>query len=215
MICEPIHTYQDPSLISSAGFVSFSWSSALFLYDELRCNHLRFGGGDSITFPLLLEEASGAPFLRRWEAWAELRRQIIIESAGGIGHGELVEGRTLYKRKGRKVWPANMGYGNGEKSKGDDEWRKRRKEKEIYEERGRFGEHIIPKFPKITHGDRPRPNQIKIMKIGTDLWPNERELLMEVLYNREAAIAFDSSGKGRMHDDVEPPHVIPTIPHKP
>ena len=65
MICEPIHTNQDPSLFSCASFVSFPWSRALFLYDELRCNFLRFGGGDGITFPLLLEEASGAPFLRR------------------------------------------------------------------------------------------------------------------------------------------------------
>jgi len=37
---------------------------------------------------------------------------------------------------------------------------------------------------------------------------------MEVLYNREAAIAFDSTAKGRIHEDIEPPHIIPTIPHK-
>ena len=36
-----------------------------------------------------------------------------------------------------------------------------------------------------------------------------------VLFNREAAIAFDSSEKGRFHHDIEPPHVIPTVPHKP
>ena len=215
MICEPIHTYQDPSLISSASFVSIPWSRSLFFYDELKCNFLRFGGGGGISFPLSVQEASGAPFLQRGEAWAELRRLIRMGKAGSMGNGELVEGRTLYKRKGRKVRPADVGYGNGEKPRGDDEWRKRRKEKEIYEEGGRFRGHIIPKFSKIARGDRLRPNRIKMMKIGTNLWPNERELLMEVLYNREAAIAFDSSEKGRIHDDVEPPHVIPTIPHKP
>ena len=215
MICEPIHTYQDPSLISSASFVSIPWLRSLFFYDELKCNFLRFGGGGGISFPLSVQDASGAPFLRRGEAWAELRRLIRMGKAGSMGNGELVEGRTLYKRKGRKVRPADVGYGNGEKPRGDDEWRRRRKEKEIYKEGGRFREHIIPKFSKIAHGDRLRPNRIKMMKIGTNLWPNERELLMEVLYNREAAIAFDSSEKGRIHDDVEPPHVIPTIPHKP
>ena len=51
------------------------------------------------------------------------------------------------------------------------------------------------------------------MRIGTDLWREERELLMEVLFNREAAIAFDSSEKGRFHDNIEPPHVMPTVPH--
>ena len=53
------------------------------------------------------------------------------------------------------------------------------------------------------------------MRIGTDLWREERELLMEVLFNREGAIAFDSSEKGRFHDDIEPLHAIPTVPHKP
>src|SRR5437660_2150911 len=35
-----------------------------------------------------------------------------------------------------------------------------------------------------------------------------------MLFNREAAIAFESAEKGRFHDLIEPPHVIPTIPHK-
>ena len=60
-----------------------------------------------------------------------------------------------------------------------------------------------------------KPNRIARMRIGTDLWREERELLMEVLFNREAAIAFDSSEKGRFHNNIEPPHVIPTVPHKP
>src|SRR5437588_11962082 len=50
--------------------------------------------------------------------------------------------------------------------------------------------------------------------MGKELWPAERELLTEMLFNREAAIAFDSAEKGRFHDFIEPPHVIPTIPHK-
>ena len=53
------------------------------------------------------------------------------------------------------------------------------------------------------------------MRIGTDRWREERELLMEVQFNREAAIAFDSSEKGRFHDDIEQPHMIPTVLHKP
>ena len=215
MICEPFPTNLDTSLFSCSRFSSFPLSRTLFFYDELRCNFLRFEGGFGVTFPLSQEEASGAPFLRRGEAWAELRRLIRIEKAKGMRCGELAEGRTLYKKKGKKVRPADVGYGYGEKPEGDGEWRNRRKAKEIYEESGRFWEHIIPKFSKIQRGERLRPNRIKMMKIGTNLWPDERELLMEVLYNREAAIAFDSSEKGRIRDDIEPPHVIPTIPHKP
>ena len=36
-----------------------------------------------------------------------------------------------------------------------------------------------------------------------------------MLFNREAGIAFDFIEKGRFSDDVEPPHVIPTILHTP
>ena len=42
------------------------------------------------------------------------------------------EGRMLYKRKRKKLLPADVGYDNGEKPKGDAEWRKKRKEKEWY-----------------------------------------------------------------------------------
>src|SRR5947209_17659533 len=50
--------------------------------------------------------------------------------------------------------------------------------------------------------------------MGKELRPAERELLTEMLFNREATIAFDLAEKGRFHDFIEPPHVIPTIPHK-
>ena len=36
-----------------------------------------------------------------------------------------------------------------------------------------------------------------------------------MLFNCEAGIAFDFIKKGRFSDDVEPPHVIPTISHMP
>ena len=35
-----------------------------------------------------------------------------------------------------------------------------------------------------------------------------------MLFNREAAIAFDSAEKGRFQDFIEPPQVISTVPHK-
>ena len=38
---------------------------------------------------------------------------------------------------------------------------------------------------------------------------------MEALFNREAAIAFDSTEKGRFRDHIASLHVILTVPHKP
>ena len=52
------------------------------------------------------------------------------------------------------------------------------------------------------------------MNIGEHLTTNERDLLLEMSFNREAAIAFDSAEKGRFHDFIEPPQVIPKVPHK-
>jgi len=159
--------------------------------------------------------ASGVPNFPKGEAWAELKRLARVDEEKRWREHEVGEGRTLYKKKGVKVLPADVGYDCGEKPGGDDKWRKKRMETEWYEAGGRFTEHIIPKFSTIERGSRLRKNRIEKMNIGEQLWKEERELLMEVLFNREAAIAFDGSEKGRFHDDIEPPHVIPTVPHKP
>ena len=50
--------------------------------------------------------------------------------------------------------------------------------------------------------------RIADLDIGAELWPREKELLMALLFNREAAIAFDWQEKGRIHEEIEPPHVI-------
>jgi hypothetical protein len=41
----------------------------------------------------------------------------------------------------------------------------------------------------------------------------ERELLIEILFNREAALAFDFTEMGQFRIKVEPPHVIHMISH--
>ena len=43
---------------------------------------------------------------------------------------------------------------------------------------------------------------------------NEQNLLLEMLFNREAALAFDSAEKGQFQYLIEPPPVIPMVPHK-
>src|SRR5205807_9995866 len=104
------------------------------------------------------------------------------------------------KKKGVKVVPQDIGYGKGEMPAGDSSWREKRIQKERYQP-GRYDGYLIPKFSSIRSGERLRAGRIMKMKIGEELWPAERDLLMEMLYNREAAIAFDSSEKGRISDD--------------
>ena len=69
----------------------------------------------------------------------------------------LVEGRTLYKKKGVNVLPADVGYDCGEKPGGDEAWREKRKQGEWYEAGGQFVDHIIPKFSTIERGATLRP----------------------------------------------------------
>ena len=73
---------------------------------------------------------------------------------------------------------------------------------------------LIPKFSTIERGRWLTQARIRKLNFGEHLTTNERDLLLEMLFNREAAIAFDSAEKGRFHDFIEPLHVIPTVPHK-
>lgn len=52
------------------------------------------------------------------------------------------------------------------------------------------------------------------LNIGEHLTTNEGDILLETLFNRKAAIAFDSGEKGQFDDFIEPPHVILTVTHK-
>jgi hypothetical protein len=57
------------------------------------------------------------------------------------------------------------------------------------------------------------PERIQAMKISPLLWPKERELLLEMLYRREPALAWDFRESGRISHEVIPPVTIDTVPH--
>ncbi|RDL34482.1 uncharacterized protein BP5553_07610 [Venustampulla echinocandica] len=52
------------------------------------------------------------------------------------------------------------------------------------------------------------------MILGEELWPRERDLIVEMLFKREKAIAFDFSECGRVSGDVCPLQEIRIIPHE-
>ena len=88
---------------------------------------------------------------------------------------------------------------------------------EQYKPSGRYGGWLIPKFSDIEKGSRLTAERIGRLKVGApgNLTADEYDVFLQVLYNREAGIAFDFTEKGRFKDDVEPPHAISTIPHAP
>ena len=145
---------------------------------------------------------------RVWRARLEEKVRTRISGVGRV--------RTLYKRKAVKVVPVDEAHSAGIKPSGEEGWRERliKEEKERGLDGGAYPGELIPKFLTIEQGRRLTQARIRKLDIGEHLTTNERDLLHEMLFNREAAIAFDSAEKGRFHNFIESPHVIPTVPHK-
>ena len=74
-------------------------------------------------------------------------------------------------------------------------------------QKGPFDMWITPKFSTLPQGSRLTEVRIVFLDIGAELSRNEKELLMALLFNTEAAIAFDWQEKVRIHEEIEPPHV--------
>ena len=114
---------------------------------------------------------------------------------------------TAYKKKKDKIRPLDQvtdGAGTG----GDPDYLIKCEAKEQYQRGGQFDKWLTPKFSDIVRGTRLTTERLTEMDVGTDLWPKEIQLLKELLYNREAAIAFTWQEKGRVRTEIEPPHTI-------
>ena len=136
------------------------------------------------------------------------------ESLSLNSYGEI---NTLYKRKKDKVKPVNRPHKEGLKPEGVENWKE---QITVYksDDSNKSGSQypwLIPKFSNIERGRRLTPERIEKLKIGESLTSEERIVLLEVLFNREAGIAFDFTEKGYFKPEVEPPHAIPTIQHDP
>ncbi|KAJ9246723.1 hypothetical protein DTO195F2_9270 [Paecilomyces variotii] len=129
---------------------------------------------------------------------------------------------TRYKKKHEKVRPANVSNGPTAAPGGLLGWKEvvreryyRNPQGSAKEIRGGFAEHVQPKISDIKRGTRLTPDRLKNLIVGDDLWPREKELLTEVLFAREAVLAWTFEEIGRMRPEVAPPIVIRTIDHEP
>jgi hypothetical protein len=121
---------------------------------------------------------------------------------------------TAYKKKADKVRPVDPGETDGSKPRGCLDWLEKSKADDVPCQLGSYSDWITPKFSDIQKGSRLTEERIKDLIVGDSLWPKERELFIEVLYNREKALAFDFSHIGRVKPDVAPPQIIKTVKHK-
>ena len=112
-----------------------------------------------------------------------------------------------------KVRPVDLPHPGGTVPEEEESWKSPIESGSIIDHSYYEG-NLIPRFSAIPRGSRLTEERVKTLKIGDTLTPEERALLMEVLFNREEAIAFEFEEKGVVKPEVEPPHRIPMIEHK-
>ena len=159
-------------------------------------------------------------FRVRYETVGGVNQATVIDDDDGIYGNDaitisrkVVEARTLYKRKKDKIRPANQPHMGGLKPGGDEDWKLK-----LAGNPSRANAKypwLIAKFSDMVKGPRLTKERIDGLKIGKGVSQQEKDVLMEVLFNREASIVFDFTEKGVFKPEVEPSHKILVIPHEP
>jgi hypothetical protein len=72
---------------------------------------------------------------------------------------------------------------NGSKPRGSLDWLKRSKANDVFCKPGLYSKWITLKFSDICKGTRLTEEQIKDLVIRDSLWPKEKEVFLEMLYN--------------------------------
>jgi hypothetical protein len=121
-----------------------------------------------------------------------------------------------HKRKGVKVEPVDDSGQPSRTIEGRLDWKERAAAKQVPNKGSNsapFSQYFEPRYAPFPRGTRLTPERISEMKISPDLLPKEREMLFEVLYRREAALAWDFRELGRVSKDVILLVVINTVLH--
>ena len=127
--------------------------------------------------------------------------------------------RTLTMRKtvANKVRPVDSALSDGSVPDGDPTWRE--KALAVAQTKMTFGsewdELVVPRFTELVRGSRLTPDRLLALLSTVDgvLSDQEKEMFVHILFNREAALAWDFSECGRISPTVIPPQVIKTVPH--
>ena len=142
--------------------------------------------------------------------------------------------RTLYKRKDKKVRPANVPLPDGINPGGSPSAESSIKDSGQTPDQSSQSlpslqspqppQPVAPNVPPIMptggkivpRGSRLTPERLAKMKIGVGFLSGpEKQLFIDILFEHEGAIAFDESEMGLLDPSIEPPVVIHTIPHTP
>ena len=83
----------------------------------------------------------------------------------------------------------------------------------VPDKKTRFDQYLRPRIAEFARGARLIPEREERMIIGTDMMPEEKELLREVLFKREGVLAWSWEEMGKVHPEVYDPQKIRTVKH--
>lgn len=130
----------------------------------------------------------------------------------------LVRTFTAYKTKAQKVHPIDDEPSDGSVPEGDPDWRRKKWRQALKTMKfgSKFDFFIIPRFTELIRGSRLTPERLEglISQTTETLTKEETEIFVHMLYQREAALAWEFAHCGRLDPSVMPPQKIRTVPHK-
>src|ERR1700712_3039004 len=126
--------------------------------------------------------------------------------------------RTLYKKKADKGLPVNSSSSDGSIPGGLSDWRERaimrEAERGVGAQRYKYDQWLRPRLATFERGQRLTQERLSVIIVGDILTSEEKDVLEEILFNREGALAWDFPEIGQVSAEVSPPQVIRTIPHE-
>lgn len=132
--------------------------------------------------------------------------------------GEEIFVLTAFKKKAQKVKPLNSDKSDGSTTLITREWKLQAiqdaKDKGLDQPREPHDKFFIPKFSSIKKGSRLTEERKSKLIIGDFMTAEEKNLLTNMLFNREAALAWTFAEKGSLDTKVAPPQKIRVIPHE-
>ncbi len=123
---------------------------------------------------------------------------------------------TIYKRKNQKIKLSDTCVSDDFKSDDDVSWKKDIIKKKKYFKNliDQFAEFLISKFSELTKEARLKSERIQRMQIENELLKREKELLLEMLFNREIVLFWDFIEKDSVRSKVTSFMKIRTMFHE-
>ncbi len=123
---------------------------------------------------------------------------------------------TIYKRKNQKIKFSDICVSDDFKSDDDASWKKNIIKKKKYFKNliDQFAEFLISKFSELTKKARLKFERIQRMQIENELLKRKKELLLEMLFNREVALFWNFIEKDSIRSEISSSMKIRTISHE-